>query len=60
MSTIEKERREVLTARVSPAVRVELRRLAVREETTIGALVRRALRLLLAEAERANEPGRGP
>ncbi len=41
-----------LAFRVRPETLDELRALAQREETTVGSLVRRALRMLLAEARR--------
>jgi hypothetical protein len=52
---------ERLDFRVSPAVADQLRRLAQGEETTVGTILRRAVRLFLAELDRLDrDEGHGP
>ena len=49
-----------LAVRVQPATLEQLRRIAQREEVSVGAIVRRGLRMLLAAEAGPPNPGAEP
>ena len=56
MQTAERERpTETIAFRVRPQMLAELRALAEEQETSVGTLLRKALRLLLAEERDGTE-----